>query len=439
MSFDTISIATLAIYGCVSAIGICSIAISVHHLPRRMPEELFFAAFLLIHGIVPFVAGGDRLYVTDSLIHFQAAVATLFTALSFIVTREFLRFRVMRDTPRPATVSFDSRSDIMAVLLFSIGFLALLATLYLTRGHLSIGNERLAGRSEGSFVSAILFNTSFLVLVAPWHFARRGRFVVSINFGIALCLFYMLAFPGTRLFVVYVIGSIVSGYIARDLHWRRVVFVLGTASLAIAIVSVFAYQARRFITYGWMDSITTGMTHVQFDQVPEPLNYHAQAIMAVENFQNSKDWYWGESYIRIVFGMLPEKFAFGMKPPDTNLRFAEAVDFRHNKTSVTIPPSVPGEGYINFGLAGTILSGAIYAFVFRCSTLVYQSSGRLSFVISPAIFGIAIMAVRGQLYDLVILTVVFSSVGVASILVLERLVLSRTERQWVRRPRLTGK
>ena len=197
----------------------------------------------------------------------------------------------------------------------------------------------------------------------------------------------------------------------------------------MVFVVVLAYQARRFTSYGFFDSIQSGFSVVDFDDVPEPLNYHCQTILAVETLPNAKDWFWGDSYTRILFAIVPEKYSLGLKPRDTNLRFAEACDFRLGKDGVTIPPSVPGEGFINFGLCGAILSGVIYAFVFRCLALVWQSQGRLGYVVSSSLFGVAIMAVRGQLYDLLLLIFVFSAAGYCFVIAGEQMLALKIKRR----------
>ncbi|MGV3485679.1 MAG: oligosaccharide repeat unit polymerase [Planctomycetaceae bacterium] len=406
-----IPLLSVIIHGVIAVLGTAALLSSIRRLPQRMPEELFLACLVIIHGILPLLVGPRRLYAAAPDVHFEAAVAALFTLVSFLLTREVLRGFMLQDKRAKSAERPQHDSGLIAVLLFFVGLLAFCIAIYSTRGGLQLGAERLAGRDQSSFLSAILVNIGFLVLVAPWHFARRRQFAIAGGFVVTLLVFFTLAFPGTRLFIVYVVGSVVSGYILQETSWKRATVVLLGAGMMIAFVAILTYQARRFASYGLIDSLQSGYSFIEFDDVPEPFNYHRQTILAVESLPDANDWFWGDSYTRILFAVVPEKYSFGLKPRDTNLRFAEACDFRLGGNGVTIPPSVPGEGYVNFGLWGSLLSGIIYAFVFRTAVRVWQSASRLSYVVSAALFGVAVMAVRGQLYDLLLLVLVFASAG----------------------------
>ncbi len=406
-------------HGIALLCGMLAIALSLNSLPKRVPEELFLICFLTIHCVVPFAFGPGRIFPAAPLAHLEAALAVACTLGGFLLTRQFLRFLMLRDYDGDQAVrNKKQRAGLEAIVLSGVGLFSFIAAVYLTRGNVSIDIDRFAGRSESSFLSAALVNTGFLVLVAPWYYARESRYSIAGLIAVILLLFFTFAYPGTRLFIVYVVGSIVAGIILHVKTWRKILAILLLSGFFMGFFVIVTYQARRFAQYGYVEALQTGLVSISTSEIPEPLDYHRQMIIAAEAFQEPRDWFWGDSYLRIAFAFVPEKFSFGLKPRDTNLRFAEAVDFRLGEQSVTIPPSVPGEGYINFGLLGSVLSGAIYAVLFRFASRLWQSNSDLAFIVNPAIFGISVMSVRGQLYDIVFLVTIFSVVGVAIIAII---------------------
>lgn len=132
-------------------------------------------------------------------------------------------------------------------------------------------------------------------------------------------------------------------------------------------------------------------------------------ISAVEVFPRRHEYLDGATYIRILLFAVPQSLSGGLKPADTHMVFANALSSR--RTEMTIPPTMMGDGYINFwGWPGVIIvmlfNGVFFAFMtgrMRDNIWIFLGFGTT--------FGrVAVMSLRGQPYEI--------AVGIAISLVL---------------------
>src|SRR5262249_39471796 len=141
----------------------------------------------------------------------------------------------------------------------------------------------------------------------------------------------------------------------------------------------------------------------------DPLNYHQFLVAACEDFPADHPYLNGATYIRLLVFYLPREYFEWLKPPDTHNTFAQTV-LRLRDTDVTIPPTMIGDGYINFwgppgALMIMLLNGMAFAFASR--HMREQVLGFL--IVGSGFMRYAMLALRGSPYE--ILTLVLSAVA----------------------------
>ena len=118
---------------------------------------------------------------------------------------------------------------------------------------------------------------------------------------------------------------------------------------------------------------------------------------------------------RLLAFPLPRRLFPELKPEDVNIVVGRDIFLNPDYKRVTIPPSIPGDAYINFwgypGLVYLFLLGCLVGWLMRKT----HQSLHLFLSLMPLLVYFALMGVRGQPYEIV-LQVVFLILAVRVIL-----------------------
>lgn len=198
------------------------------------------------------------------------------------------------------------------------------------------------------------------------------------------------------------------------------------AVLAITLAGVLLsglYEARRTLRTEGLSAITSSLASavdIQTVVESEPFTYGQVLDDAVRLYPEDHDFLWVYPLRRLVF--FPPGLG-GLKPPDTNLVFAESLGV---SGGTTIPPSLPGEGYVVAGgLFGVFPWLALYGVLIGWASTTLRGRGVVALVLAATSVDQGLLVLRGQLYEVVV-TMVTLCVLVSAL-------------SWVSRWRLRGR
>jgi len=145
----------------------------------------------------------------------------------------------------------------------------------------------------------------------------------------------------------------------------------------------------------------------------DPLYYHQFLVAAVMHFPDLHPYLNGAAYQRILFFYLPHRYFPELKPPDTHNTFARVIT--GSSTRTTIPPTMIGDGYINFwGLPGVIGIMLFHGMLFGWAERKIRERLLVFLAIGASFANCALLAVRGSPYE--VLTLCLSASGILWVL-----------------------
>ncbi len=235
-------------------------------------------------------------------------------------------------------------------------------------------------------------------------FLNRRYQVLSILFicGYALLTFFVFS-KGARSLPLGLLGTFIVAYLMRR---RPTVSQLMGMSCAVAVLMALAvglYEGRKYMAH--QSVLETVQFLLSSDAYAgaltrDPLNYNECLVGACHCFPDQHSYMNMAGYRRMLMFFLPSsQFPF-LKPRDPNVVFGEVVFNTPYQWDVTIPPSIPGDVYINFwgwpGILIMFLYGMLGAAVDR---LVATNPLWFALIGSQAV-RLVLLGMRGQPYDL---------------------------------------
>lgn len=357
---------------------------SARNISSEFLSTILFGGFTLIYGVAPLFLDSTQESTTSLLV----AGACLASLIGLYLGRRLARETIGLPAPLDLTTLFGNKVRRILVLSFMVGVFGVAAFAYGAAG--SIPAYMASGRFEFRLNPANstlyllgLYLLSFIgvpSLMLAWQ--RRTR-LLGLLFGLATALFAFYFLKGTRsLAIGVIIGAIILTSIGmersalRQGRSKNSTRSLGVMLLAGIFMMMFLpnmYAARHQLSsgeinptevlFGPQDQASSGPIEGSrsgvgsiFEQ--EPLNYAGFLNSATSIYPQQNDFLWAYPLRRVIFFPLPSG---GIKPPDTNKVFAENIGKAGNST--TIPPSLPGEGYVVLGgVAGAGLWSLLYGF-----------------------------------------------------------------------------
>lgn len=189
--------------------------------------------------------------------------------------------------------------------------------------------------------------------------------------------------------------------------WGRAML-LSCCGGIIFLLSVSLYDVRKSMsrsTAGEMISMILSPTTYQGALMRDPLGYHEFLVAAVEYFPDRHPYLNGATYRRMLVFFLPRRYFEALKPEDPNMIFASIVEPESARQLTTIPPTMMGDGYINFwgwpGILIMFVNGAIFGMVHW----KMRTSALWLVAIAPLFVRLGVMGIRGQPYEILLLGV----------------------------------
>ena len=381
---------------------------------------IMFAALGVIHGLVPAVSPREIWWpnASDQTILLAAAL-TLLGLVSFGAGWRLAELRGTKwDGISPGLTAYlasPAGQRLLKALFWTCAVVAVMAWLgSLIAAAGSIGAALQAGRFEHRFtgnvyLKAMLMHVSHLMSVPCFicMFMGRGYRLLGIVYALMMAAVLFIGSQGARGQALGLIGSVVVAYALRYELTPRRLAVIGVGGLAVGALAIAAYEIRKVMAKSTLTEIGAMVVESSSYEnflARDPLNYHQTFVAAVEHFPRDHDFLNGASYIRLLVFYLPQEYFEAIKPEDTHNTFARVIT--RNSTLNTIPPTMMGDGYINFwGAPGVplimLLNGLLFGWAQR-----KLRENLLAFLVIGAPFGrLSLLLVRGSPYEVLVLII----------------------------------
>ncbi|MGO9972080.1 MAG: hypothetical protein ACLP01_04570 [Solirubrobacteraceae bacterium] len=196
---------------------------------------------------------------------------------------------------------------------------------------------------------------AFSYLGEGWAHGRGATPRVVAAVGLALVL---LLFIGSRLLLLVALIQLLVMYAALRPISRRFRLALAATAVVGVVVFVFLGELRRWQSLPHHRSFPTYFVHVSLPELPRTyVNQYADAVrlsvIAREVVPRHAGYEYGKEFLRLLLQPIPGGLrpAVGMAPALT------AVFTSGKKNGDALP--IPVEGYIEFGLVGTVIFSAL--------------------------------------------------------------------------------
>lgn len=391
----------------------CSLAL---RYPRaQIGRALFFAPYGLIHGLVPAISLPRGWHQQD---YVSAALLALLGCVSASAGwRLYERFHA---APRGQALSPDLQARLAApstraalsrlvVASMVLSVLAWIGQLVSKAGSLeeALAAGRFEHRLSGNLLVAALFSHAVIKLsqlpgFLGFFLARRMK-IAGVCFSLTFAAVLFVASKGARGLALGVVVSTLLGSVLATRMTRRRLWAMGLLFCLLPPLAAGLYTVRKSMSRGSLSDLAEDLVSARTYEDAlhsDPLGYHQWLVAAVHFFPRYHPYLEGATYRRILLFAIPGRLVGDLKPRDTHMVFAEAIGAPGGEL-LTIPPSLPGDGYINFyGWPGVILVLFGTGFVYALITARFRES--LAWLLTAgASFGhVAVMTMRGQPYEI---------------------------------------
>ena len=288
----------------------------------------------------------------------------------------------------------------MTLLGFVVQFISSGATL-----HEFLASTRLEYRTYDALWPIIcghLLSFGFLPGFIGFFISPRYRMLgIAFTLALAVAMFFIFA-KGTRSLPLGLLGSLGVAYVMRFPVTTRRLLLFGAGTAVLGFLAVSLYEVRKVMSHASLEEmveLAASAETYQESLVSDPLNYHEYLVAAMAYIPSQQPYFDGATYRRILLFWMSSSWKNSWKPEDTNVVFAQMLG-PSVKVGATVPPSIPGDVYINFwgwwGLPALFFQGMFLAWVNR-----QMQRNVLWFTIFGAnLVRFVLLVLRGQPYDL---------------------------------------
>lgn len=411
----------VAVHLLVAAVCAWECVTALFDLRGRIPRLLMFGALGLIHGLVPAITPLGLLNTEYSLnSRIQAAMLALIGVVLFSMGWRLWEFAHPLRAGLSPTLdqrinsregqTFLRRLFILCAVVGIVAWVASVLAMGVGLGEIFY-RARFESRRYEEFYLAAMAQYLVVLSIVPGFvgfFLPRSYRMIGVVYAVGMAVLLFLASQGTRANPLGLLGGVFMGYALRHRISMVRAVGIGAAGAMILLLSVSLYDVRKTMarqTAGEMVATVLSPSTYQGALVKDPLNYHEFLVAAVEYFPSRHPFLNGATYRRLFVFFLPRRYFESIKPEDPNMTFAAVIDPGSAKELTTIPPSMMGDGYINFwGWPGVLImfvNGVLFGFLHwkMRTSLLWLIAGGSMYV------RLALLAVRGQPYEVFLLGV----------------------------------
>lgn len=269
--------------------------------------------------------------------------------------------------PPPSADDQDLRTCRRAIMgLLALGFLGFVMQVYALPGGLeatSLSRVEVLGSKHAmlQLIGTYLFICTHLALVAVGLLRKRmgSLYWISVVIAGLMCVGLHLVYRSrTQLlaFIVLLAIPYIQTHCTTRLRKLTICLALGAALFWFAAT---AQVARGSIQSG-RDAFAGAVTRLSAEELIDhslrksDLGNVRYFYDALECFPHGHPFLWGSSYYAWILMPIPRSW-ISFKPSDTQVLFCQEVDPAMAQYGGTIPPTIYGDAYINFGSLGVLV------------------------------------------------------------------------------------
>ncbi len=404
----------------VTALCALECLFALANIRGKFPKLVIFGGMGLIHGIVPVLTPpGMRWTGLSENSHIFAGVLALVGVIMLSLGwRLYEHFHIQWPGLSPgvfATIESPRGQRWLRRLFWTTSILSVAAwlmSMIVSAGSLQAAFHagRFQFRGEGPIYSrAILQHIASLIVVPGFicFFMPRKYRPVGVLFALSATAFVFWTSQGARGLALGILGALMLGYTFRHKFAVHRFVLLVTSAVVVVLLSTSLYEVRKVMSRSTASDITRIVfsTEAYRDALTrDPLNYHQILSAAVEHFPRDHPYLNGATYRRMLLFYLPRTYFSSIKPADTHNTFADVV--LGNKSTTTIPPTMIGDGYINFwGLPGVVVTMFINGLILAYASQKMRENVLFFVVIGASFMRLALLAIRGSPYEIMALLI----------------------------------
>lgn len=412
------------IHGLIAFVCFALCVKGINNISGQFLRVVCFGTWGLIHGLVPLLQAimglpSDYQYLDQVL----AGIFTLLVLLA-IAGAWYLMSKLRQRNV--AGISFGLRSvlamhegNVVLKRMFwatmTIGMTALV--IMVTREGVEFTLARIfqtgrfGSRTLTGYSTAIVGNLVGFLCIAAFLgvlISRKYRIATLIIIPMVAFVFFG-ASGGSRLIAISLLGSLLFAHLARSRPRKRQVVTFALGGTLVLLLAIGTYELRKIMTTrSTSEAIQFMLTKDAYAEAltRDPLGYHSVMIAVVDSFPESVPFVNMATYRRILFFAFPYKYFPWLKPFDPNMTVSAAI--RGTSFSIaTVPPTIPGDLYINFwGWPGLLVAPLFGMFLCYVENKIYNNL--LWFIV---IGGTCVLRlsnfIRGAIYDTIIPSALF--------------------------------
>jgi oligosaccharide repeat unit polymerase len=345
--------------------------------------------YFVMTGKVPNLIGATPSEWPYSLLCFAIGAASLgissrLIRIAFICCRKVASAKVILKS----RMNLLSRIGTIATLVNIVGISAQVYIFYrigsITMLNQDVDNLRIQGANLSPLVTlfaflpvpAFLLSIEYLVRDKGIHKIGAAKNIINAFCALAILFLASARFPVT----VALLGGILIVGDAKN-RFPRVWVILCSSTLVILILGLGYY---RFLVHG---TVGHGLPGVIESLVADAFGYGRNFAIVPRIFPSRVPFYNGFTYLRVVIGFIPSIYTNALGIPKDTIwnsggQFLKLY-YGYNFPGGGIGVSALGEGYMNFGMFGIVISSCIYALLMRIIEHLYLIIPRNTF---PRIF-----------------------------------------------------
>lgn len=432
------------ILGLIQLLTIGSVAI--YEYKNGSLSMYLWATLLVMFGIPHFVATLTEIYIFPQDVYIQASLfVIIFNGLYFMfrfMMKKFVKSTTIINRLRINVNGYyheflENNGSRRLSITLAVFFILSLYSLVLNYGSIfntswgQLYNESTNAYSLGFNLNTIRFFSNNIMIISggliPYYFFNK-ELKKSILVGIIIFVFGLIT-RNRILILPFVVSTLVLAIVKnKKINIKNIIIYSLLGFSAIYLV----YALRLFRHYGTLSTFLNTVNLSTFNERVFEMLLNGDGELGLRNVflyfinndNNFPGFNKGHTYIRLLFVLIPTRFAFGLKPSDFAITMGSAWRGDFSNSTFSTHPTLYGDVFANLFWAGIFLAIFWAIFVTVIDWISYKKRSRIEQFCNISIFGTMYIIIgRGSVYN-----AVFSAIVSVVILRLLMLVFRKVPR-----------
>ncbi|WP_417740144.1 hypothetical protein [Rosistilla oblonga] len=380
-------------------------------IQRNLLSVLLFAGIGVIHGLVPFLRHTWLGFPATP----EAFAAAMYCAVGLpvlVIGWVWGQKACKQDLQTSPVVEQIRNKSALFKLVFWVCVTAATTAFFLRLWVMGISlSDALHGgrfefRFSGGAIAAMVSYGCLLSMIPGFlgFLINRKYALLGVAFCVAFTTLVFVVSRGSRGLPLGILGSGLVGFLVSRPRIKTLnLAIVSCATIVILSLAISLYEIRKQLATSTATEIAqlliSGDAYADL-LTRDPLNYHQMFVQVCKMVPAQADYTPLATQRRILFFFVPHSRFPELKPEDVNATIGHQVFMLPKNAVVTIPPTIPGDAYINFcGYPGIVYLLAL-GWGVGATTSLSRRSYSLYLSVTPCYLYCVMMGIRGQPYEL---------------------------------------